>query len=535
MKWSVVLAELVLSLSGNFHLRTAEGTEIRVSSRRGRALIARLALCPRMEMGRRQIADMLWCEGEPQRVAVSMRGLLRDIRRALGPHADALVAQGHLLRLTGTQLDGECSAAALFFADAPDDLGEEFDDWLRLERSKRERRVPRPGPEPSCGPVRTVVAIMPPRVISDDLGQQVVAARLTELIVSGLRGFDLADILDLRSLCGEDETAPIPQHRPQIAVDVSLASYRSFLQLGVRALELPTRKVLWSATLASDHAANFLITQDEVLAFAAQAIDALHAALTRRAESGGGSQVKTLLGAAHRIFQMNPGSQFAARAFLKPMLDMPDAALARAWDALAIVHLHGEGEDAQASRDEAEARSRQALEAGQHNPVVLAVCGHVEGFLLRRLDRGAELCGMALRLAPHLALVNDFAAMNALYRCDLAAAQQLSDRAMALAGYSPWRSLYQAGAAMVATVDGRHDTAIRLGRSVLSRLPRFLAVERHMLASLVAVGRHHEAHHRLSEIRRRDPAFELRNIGDPAYPVPSPASVIAIRQALQTI
>lgn len=86
-----------LSLLGGFALRTA-GAEVRLASRKAQLLLARLALEPR-GVSREVLADMLWGGHGIEQARGSLRRALADLRRALGPGADAIVSDAETVRL----------------------------------------------------------------------------------------------------------------------------------------------------------------------------------------------------------------------------------------------------------------------------------------------------------------------------------------------------------------------------------------------------------------------------------------------------
>ena len=139
-----------LRLLGPFALSAPDGGRIDISSQKGRALIALLAMAPNGERSRAWLRTMLWeTRGEAQAMA-SLRRELSSLGQLFDAHgAGALLVRGRdsirldLDRLTVDALD----VAAHFDADhrsaRPDFLegidlpdGEAFEDWLRACRSR---------------------------------------------------------------------------------------------------------------------------------------------------------------------------------------------------------------------------------------------------------------------------------------------------------------------------------------------------------------------------------------------------------------
>ena len=80
-----------LDLTGGFRLIGAHGGEIRLSGRKGRALLAIVALSPGLSVSRARLRSLLWAERGEQQAADSLRQQLAVLRKELGPAADAIL------------------------------------------------------------------------------------------------------------------------------------------------------------------------------------------------------------------------------------------------------------------------------------------------------------------------------------------------------------------------------------------------------------------------------------------------------------
>lgn len=140
-----------LSLFGPFKLQEADGTRIEISSRKGAALLAMLAMAKEGERTRVWLQDKLWGSREPNQARGSLRRELSNLRRCLrGPAAALLICERdrvrldlHLLHvdaLSDTPGDG----ATGDFLEGLDIAGEDdFEDWLRQQRNELKRRFGR--------------------------------------------------------------------------------------------------------------------------------------------------------------------------------------------------------------------------------------------------------------------------------------------------------------------------------------------------------------------------------------------------------
>src|SRR5688572_29513763 len=83
------VGELTLQVLGAFHVRDASGGEIRIASRKGRALLAYLALRPGESHSRDRLANLLWEDADEELARTSLRQALAALRKSLPPNAQS--------------------------------------------------------------------------------------------------------------------------------------------------------------------------------------------------------------------------------------------------------------------------------------------------------------------------------------------------------------------------------------------------------------------------------------------------------------
>jgi TolB-like protein/Tfp pilus assembly protein PilF len=143
---------LRLQVLGPFDARWSDGESAELRNKKGRALLAFLAVEHGRSHARERLAGMLWAETGDERARHNLRQSLSAIRRSCGP---LIVSQGNLLELDQSC----CSADVIDFdrlarADTPDellrcmdlyrgDLVEDldprepvYDEWLNLARAR---------------------------------------------------------------------------------------------------------------------------------------------------------------------------------------------------------------------------------------------------------------------------------------------------------------------------------------------------------------------------------------------------------------
>ncbi|MEM9498803.1 MAG: hypothetical protein AAGA28_12850 [Pseudomonadota bacterium] len=539
---------LTLSLVGNFRLDDPDGREIRISEKKGRVLLAMLATARDARRSRDWLKSRLWERSFEDQASNSLRQSLHALRKTLEPFSDALQADHEHVWLTGVDIDFApgCDARAVFFEDAPR-LDEGGEDWLREERQAFDARVEDarsamvdPGVTPArIAPVaeqtRACVLVGNPVIIADDTLAEVVAERLTNAIASTFRHNGYLETYDLRDmennqLAGRQAESVLC---PPVLVETRLSLLARDLQITILARVPATGKVVWTSSIGSDWDTALSISSQTLDEFVMGAVDSIEAVVMRQQ---GLSMRPTLYTAVHQLFALSRDGIVDARDILGHFDGESYSANAQAWRALATTLLLGESHDpSQDAMSEAHHLLTRALEAEPSNAVVLAIAGHVAGFVRRDVPEGRRLLAESRRSLPNLAFGWDATAMNAVYSGDLKLARDAADVARRLGRYSPYRFYYDASAAIVATLEGRHDDAIALGEMVLAKRPDFLPVMRHLVASYALLDRGADAHAVFARLRELDPAFGTEEMLSPSYVLPAARSVEVITEGLKKI
>lgn len=137
---------LRLNLIGRMTVSTPEGEVIKISSKRGRALLALLAVAPSGQRERRWLQYKLWSTRGDREGSASLRQCLSGLKRAFGDRADVLIRDRTSVGLDLTRIDIDVDNLPALIANKPvhansefleglDIADPEFDDWLREQRS----------------------------------------------------------------------------------------------------------------------------------------------------------------------------------------------------------------------------------------------------------------------------------------------------------------------------------------------------------------------------------------------------------------
>ncbi|HWK50952.1 MAG TPA: BTAD domain-containing putative transcriptional regulator [Steroidobacter sp.] len=155
------MSALTLQVLGSFHVRDASGGEVRIASRKGRALLAYLALRPGESHSRDRLANLLWEDADEELARTSLRQALTALRKALPTAAQAALFadtdsvgvnagllqsdiaafRDALLAGTRTALQDAISHYRGDLLDGFDARSTAFDEWLSSERSALRKQM----------------------------------------------------------------------------------------------------------------------------------------------------------------------------------------------------------------------------------------------------------------------------------------------------------------------------------------------------------------------------------------------------------
>jgi hypothetical protein len=538
---------LTLSLVGNFRLTDPDGRTIRVGEKKARLLLAMVATARDRRRSRDWLKSRLWERSFEEQASNSLRQCLHALRKALHPWSDILQADYEHVWLEGVdvEIDPGGDHRAVFFEDAPR-LGEEGEDWLREERqafAARQEDAPRAmvdlGRAVPVAPVTFEAAptllIGSPVVVADDVRAAAVAERITNMMQETFRANGFVETYDLRDVQTNqlEGRSPDSVSRPPVMAEVRVSLLGQELQATIVARVPSTGRVIWTSSIASDRDAAFAIASETMMEFVMGAVDSIEGLILRQP----GLMVKpTLYTAVHQLFGLSREGITDACGLLRHFLHGTDySANAEGWLAFTTGLSVGESHGACAERlAEAAAHFEHALEMEPSNALVLALAGHFEGFVRRDFALGRSYLVESRRILPNLAIGWDSTAMNLIYTDDLDRGAEAAEIARRLGRYSPYKFWYDASAAIAASLQGRHEDAIRIGNRVLAKRT-FLPVMRHLFASYAQTGKMEEAMRVYTELRALDPAFGTAAMASSAYALPSPRSFSLIEGSLRKV
>jgi tetratricopeptide (TPR) repeat protein len=267
-----------LSLLGPFRLTDRDGVPLTISSKKGVALIAMLAMSPNGERARAWLQERLWGSRGKVQARASIRRELSNLRFALrDAFEDLLQVDSGRVRLrletinidvVRLQPDGWAPTAPTSpdseFLEGLDIRGEEgFEAWVKLVRKalddaqqprsfaddpKSLRPTPPAQPVSSGEPDATVKVWLPPVDDSTSHAPSSAVARSTAREIVGL----LARVRWLQVVAGAELRAV--GAGPTLIVEREIVESEAGESVEVRLLRAPTRQLIWSERLPSQGA-----------------------------------------------------------------------------------------------------------------------------------------------------------------------------------------------------------------------------------------------------------------------------------------
>ena len=535
---------LSLSLVGNFRLETPEGSELRISEKMGRVLLAMLATARDQRRSREWLKSRIWGRALEDQASNSLRQSLHALRKALRPWNDALQADyEHVwLQDVTVAMDPGDDVRVAFFEDAPV-LDEGGEDWLREERQAFAARLEDArttmvdaGPTNTMLPVSfegpPCILIGNPVVISDDPHAHVAAERITSAMQTTFMQNGFVETFDLRDLESNQLTgrAADSVSRPPVLVEVRISLLGDELQATILARVPATGKVVWTSSIGTDRISAYAVNSETIMQFVMGAVDSIEAVVMRQ---HGLSSRPTLYTAVHQLFGLSRSGIQDASQVLSNFIGSDYSPNAESWLAFSAMLRRNEIRERQSDAiEEAGRHLAHAMEADPSNAITLAIAGHYEGFLRGDLEQGRRHIADSLRVVPNLAFAWDARAMNAIYSKDFATGAQAADMARNLGRYSPYRFYYDTSAMIAATLQARYGDAIRLGQRVLSSRPRFLPVLRHLFICHAMQDEHELAQSYYRQIKKLDSSFGTADMEADDHAQRSAESLAMIKASL---
>ncbi len=549
-----------LKLRGAFRLSDPQGRAIDVSSRKGMALLAMLAMADDGERTRTWLQDMLWGSRDPEQARGSLRRELSNLRKLLDGHDPQLLdtrRERVRLALERVQVDARAAAgpADREFLEGFDVPGEEgFEGWLRDQRriqSDGATDQVRPPPELRAElAARVAAAARRPgigvlRFESPTAGQDelYLAEGIAEEVISGLSRSRILSVSSRHSsLTIDARGADARTICERLGVDYLVQGQVRMRPGGTARVSVSLVNGAEDRTIWSEHydrsTADLALLQDSIVA---AIIGTLEPALlgheeflsVRSGSAKPGHWDLFIRGRWH-FWRATFADWARAREFLTEAhaLDPDDVPTL---SHLALCNLGevwgGAAKDPAANIAEAHRLALRAVSLDGGDAYAHYVLGTALS-LLGRFDRAEAEQRRALELNPYLA-----AALGELGRLSVFAGRAdeaiaFSDRAIAASPNDPHLFLWFRSKALADFIQGRFAEAARHAADACARSPHQFFLHYLLAACHAAAGDARPAALAIAEGQRLQPDYSEPMVRL-AYPFADPAHIEAYLEALR--
>ncbi|HEY4044796.1 MAG TPA: BTAD domain-containing putative transcriptional regulator [Rhodopila sp.] len=375
-------------------------------------------------------------------------------------------------------------------------------------------------PGPGSRATRTApgihIGVMPFRLIGSPAKYVGLAPGLADEITNALSRFRgilvvSADSLGRFAADHRDEVLIKREFGLDYLLDGSVQQADGKIRVSVQLLDLrANNQVIWARHF--DHEIDDLLSlQDEIATRVVAQLDPeILLVETRRnanREPAAATADDLMLRAIPLIGRMEHGPFMQAGQYLADAIALePDYARLNAW--YASWHLFLVGQD---WAENPAAITRKATELAERAVVLdpsdahgLAVNGHVQAFLHRRLPQAISLHNRALTLNPNLAMGWALSGIAHAYAGHVAEAERRIDRYKTLSPFDPQAFFFDAFFVLIHLMKRDYETAVKIGRTVVELNPSFSASYKPYLSALGHLRRDQET----APIRQRLLALE---------------------------
>ena len=533
---------LSIDTVGVFRVTTSDGEDLTPLGGRPRALLAVVALSPRKVSSRRWLESLFWGDRGAEQASGSLRQALSTIRRSLGDHADALLADRLEVALEPGRIlvdlehDRDQAFAALASGvqlleglDVPTDP---FEEWLRNTRKFWEEKAA----AGASAPGRSVQNLDPVGPANPSAGAEGMDRHdkkpmlLTETRSSGTQlepFFAEAICAQMARTATEHVSVGVISIDGQPVRAINAPGGRCTIRVtqnGDRMLALanlarmPSGEALWSRQVSFD-------ARDEGAAIDAAAslsLEATEAFASHLGELSDASLANSFaMSALQRIFSFDPQKLAEADALLEKAHALDRHAPRPALRALAKAFLLVECSvgDKGELQEEATRLMQEALKIDSSNPLALAFLADVHDLVFNDSQMALSFAERALQLDPGVGYAYASLGGLELKRGRHRQAFQSADRARrqlqntSLQVFSNMR--FCLAAMNVGDFDAAHAAAERA--SILA--PNSRPPLRHLYVLKLKAGDEDGARDVLKSLRRLEPEFSLYRIrSDRDYP-----------------
>lgn len=510
---------LRVDVIGPLNVVGPEGEDLTPLGAKNQALLAILVLSPKMARPRRWLETTLWSTFGAEQASANLRQALSKLRRALGAFGDVLISDRAQIALDPTRISVDVLRPD-FDPNATRDLlegldvrDEAFDTWLNAEREHLKSRRDMSKPPDNEG------LILRCRTQTHGPGANwllgdVLANQIGENIAEQVRAWRQSEVT----------VGDVQQVAADMEVSCDLLATEGQSSAFVKVMHAPSGRVLFSKLLRLERPEDVLASTRDVATLVFEAADRVMGKLPLVIDNCRPEARATALSrlALYRMFSFEAASLIEADGLLKQAFEVDGNGVYLAWRGLVrtiqlIELMH---DDPKTTHDEISDFSHRALELSADNPMTQSLVGHARVMALGDAAGAFDLADQAVARNPCNAFSWQALSAAKMLAEDPQAAFRYSEKARAIAWYSPFRHWWDLYHCIVSVACNKPRTAIEAGEAAARAAPSFRPAHRHLLALYTLQGQHEKAMATAQNLIRIEPGFTLdRFVNDEAYPV----------------
>ncbi|MER9254544.1 hypothetical protein NKI59_22540 [Mesorhizobium sp. M0598] len=515
---------LKLNVLGRLTLTDTEGHDFAPLGSKARGVIVFLAVAPGHTRTRTWLQERLWSDRAPEQASGSLRAALTEIRRALGPHRQLLVASRHAVTLNQAGFtvvyeapaESQIGGAVKAFEDV-DIHDREFEQAIRdirsqvLQRWVSQRRT---------APRRRCIVLLR----SDARGAPAadVGARLLQnRILSALRQIDNLEIMTASGADDVDDVST-PGGQPQAMLLIRVLSVA--LSDGVfLSCEIHNGRKLWSENASVPGAIGAMHDSVDLDRLALNTVEHVCNAFAEAASIDGADACAFVLARQARslFFRLDKGSLIDADRLFRRAFEIEPRGRYLVWRAFlrnAAFFQHR----SMSFLDNAAPITELAVEALRHSPddaSVQTISSQIEYVHQGNLRASLLMAQGGVERDPTdplgWALLSNALTTNGMVE----EGYQTARRSLELTKHSPFQFYFEHFACMAAAALADYDQALLHAKTALRFRPDFVSTRRYEVALNLRNEETPQLRKSVNALRQQEPGFTPAALLDPTYPV----------------
>ena len=529
-----------LQVLGDFRLFTNNSNEVQITSRKGKAIFAIMALAPDNLVSRKTLKSLLWSRLSDADASAQCRNAIFRLRQSLTSAGLELLVSSRTSLMLDTQVVQrsfiDVHNESLSFGLTPQStdfltdltgLDPAFDQWLANARvslfrswSKEvlTKTVQTQHSKTLSMKIRraTTIGICPFRSMATELDDNVTIA-IAEEIANALSTHSRLTVISVGSVA----TSLASGSRPGLALGLDfllegvLQPDGKEMVLSIKLIEAESGVISWTERLRFDTSNLFSIQRlvaSQLIARLETRLPNLEIARMDRSGPAKDETYRLVLHAMVCIYRLDRSTFTEAGSLLRMAIAIePEYAAPHAWLALWLVLNVGQGWTQTPERDilEADQMAARAIDLDPEDARALAVAGHIQAYFFGDIGSAVALHERALAANPSLTLAWHLSAMAYAYVGDLAEAERRLEACWVLAPDDPNGWFADGARVLVTMLAGRYQAAIEIGRRVTRFHPNFISAYKGYLAALGHAGLLSEAQLVYSKLTSLEPGFSI--------------------------